>query len=106
MALSPFIQNAVDRNFIEAEIVKRLFNVLAKADNPVTSVWDGEEETEVSTLEEVYEVVFNLDQSHLYTKSGSWIFLVSGNDWDMISDYGVSLEEAIKPVNDWAMANS
>ena len=106
MELSPFIQNAVDNNFIEAEIVKRLFKALAAAGNPVVNVWDGEEDNPVTTLEEVYEVVFNLDQSHLFTESGAWVFLVSGNDWDMISDYNVSLEDAIKPVNDWVEKNN
>lgn len=103
--LKEFIARQIEQNPIEAKIVKKVFKAMAKAGNPVVSVWDGEEDHPATTLEEVNTYVFNLDQAHLYTKSGAWVFLVLGNEWDTISDYNVSLEEALQPVNDWVVKN-
>ncbi len=100
-----FIQDGVDRNHVEAEIIKRLYEALEAVDNPIIMVFDGEEDNDVSTLWEVYEQVFNLDEAYLYTESGAGIFVVMGEEWDTIADYNVSLEEAIKPVNDWVGNN-
>jgi hypothetical protein len=96
-----FIANAIKNNPVEAKIVRKIVKALKKAGTPVTSVWDGVEETPATTTKEILALVFNLDQCHLYTEGTGWVFLVGGNEWDMLSDYTVSLEEALKPVNDW-----
>lgn len=100
-----FIQDGVDRHHVEAEIIKRLYEALEAVDNPIISVFDGDEDNDVSTLWEVYEQVFNLDEAWLYTESGAFVFVVMGEEWDTIADYNISLEEAIKPVNDWVAKN-
>jgi hypothetical protein len=100
-----YIQDAVDRHHVEAEIIKRLYEALEAADNPIIMVDDSEEENDVSTLWEVYEQVFNLDEAYLYTESGAYVFVVMGEEWETIADYNISLEVAIKPVNDWVAKN-
>ena len=100
-----FINRQIAKNPIEARIVRKIVKALKDAGNPVVSVWDGEEDNPVTTKRDVLEQVFNLDQAHLYTKDGGWVFVVMGNEWDVLSDYTVSLEEALKPVNDYIMAH-
>lgn len=95
------IDNGMIHNAAEARIVNKIVKTLKAAGNPVVSVWDGAESTNVKTLRDVQEQVFNLDQCHLYTKSGGWVFIVLGNDWDALTDYTLSLEDALKPVNDY-----
>jgi hypothetical protein len=104
-ALDLYIANAVEQCPIEAKIIKRVFNALKRAGTPVISVWDGEEDTPVTDLASVYRQAFNLDECHLYTKGGGWVYLVMGQDWDTLTDYTLSLDDALKPVNDWIMKN-
>ena len=103
--LDEFIDRAIKNSPIENKILKCIVAALEAAGDPVVSVWDGEEDNAVNGLREIQVQVFNLDVCHLYTKSGGWVFLVNGNEWDMLSDYTVSLEEVLKPVNDWIMEN-
>lgn len=91
--------------FVEEEILNRVINALRASGNPVIAVYDTEDETPAHTNEEIAELVFDLDEAYLITQSGAWVFMVNGNEWDTISDYNVSLEEALKPVNDWIEAN-
>lgn len=99
-AFEEFIANAIENSPVEASIVRRIYKALEKAGTPVISVFDGEEYTNVSSIEEVLQIVFNLDESYLHTE-GSWVRLIMGQDWDTICDYGTSLEDALKPVNSW-----
>ena len=101
--LAEFIAKGIKDSPIEAKIIKRIYKALAKAGNPIVSVWDGEDDNAVSSLQEVYTQVFNLDEAHLYTQSGAYVFVVMGQDWDTVADYNVSLEDTLKPVNDWIM---
>lgn len=94
-----FIKDAIANSPAEATIVRKVWKALKDAGNPVVSVWDGVESTPVATRQELLEQVFNLDQAWLYTKSGAFVFIVMGNEWDALADYNVSLEEALAPVN-------
>lgn len=68
--------------------------------NPVVSVWDGED-TIKGNERELLEAVHSVDQCHLYTESGAWVFVVAGNESeaDCIADYNVSLEAIIEDAN-------
>jgi hypothetical protein len=96
-----FIKDNMAAHPAERKIIRKLWKAFKDAGDPIVAVWDGEEETKVSTLEEVNRCAFNLDQFHLYTKSDGWVFIVMGNEWDALSDYTLDLEEAIKPVEDY-----
>jgi hypothetical protein len=99
--LNAFIDRAIEQNPIEHRIIQKIVKALADAGTPVTSVWDGEESNPVETERDIMVQVFNLDQAHLYTKQGAWVFVVMGNEWDVLSDYTLDLEAALQPVNDY-----
>lgn len=99
-----WITEAIESHPIEAKIVRKVVRALKAAGTPVISVWDGEDSTPVKTEKEILRLVFNLDSAHLYTANG-WVFLVNGEEWDMLNDYTVNLEDALKPVNDWINKN-
>lgn len=96
-----FIDSNMAHNYIEAKILNRLIKAFKAAGDPIVNVWDGEEENPVSTSREIQEQVFNLDECHLYTQSGGWVFFVNGNEWDALSDYTTDLEPILAPVNEW-----
>jgi hypothetical protein len=50
---------------------------------------------------DVVHLAYNLDEFHLYTKSGAWVYFIMGQDYDAIADYTMSIEDALQPVNDW-----
>lgn len=99
--LDKFIAEQIEARPIEAKIVKKIVKALEKAGTPVVAVWDGEERTPVSGLEEVNRQVFNLDEAYLYVGTGAWVRLVMGEEYYMLNDYNVSLEDALAPVNDF-----
>jgi hypothetical protein len=101
MPLSPSTKSAVEALPAEATTVRKVWKALKDAGNPVVSVWDGEESIPVSNRDEVLEAVFAVDQAWLYTESGAFVLIILGNEWDALSDYNVSLEDALKPVNDY-----
>ena len=105
MELTEFIAKQIASSPIEAKIIKRIYEALKAAGNPIVSVWDGEDDNEVSTLEEVYTQVFNLDSAHLYAQRGGYVYVVMGQEWTIISDYTLSLERALEPVNAWVQKN-
>lgn len=86
---------------LEVQTVNRIVRAMREAGDPVVSVWDGEEMTAATTATQVREIVFSVDQARLYTQSEGWVFLVCGNEEDMLTDYTLRLETALKPVNDW-----
>lgn len=94
-----FIASSIKAHPAEATIVRKVFRALREAGSPVTSVWDGVEDSPVSSLQEVLELVFNLDEAFLKTSDGSWVRIILGNEWDALSDYTVNLEEALASVN-------
>jgi len=96
---SAFIANSIKSHPAEATIVRKVFKALKEAGTPITSVWDGEENTKVGSLQEVLELVFNLDEAFLRTSDGSWVRIILGNEWDALCDYTVDLEDALASVN-------
>lgn len=105
MEFQAFINREIAARPIEADIVRRVIAALAEAGTPVVNVWDGVESTPVVTERDIMEQVFNLDEAYLYTTSGAWVRLVMGNEWDLIADYLISLEEALDPVQKYIAQN-
>lgn len=87
---------------IELTIVRGLIQALQaaglklKADN-------GEEKPTAGTEDELVKTLFACDEANILTynpetKEGSAVYLVFGNNgWDVISDFGTSLEGIIDP---------
>jgi hypothetical protein len=91
---------------MEASIVLRLLETLIAAGYSV-SVDDGDGDAQSGTVEKLAGIIFSVDASLVEVCRGrKWIGTVSlvlGNDgWDVISDYTTSLEDIIKPANDYA----
>jgi len=103
-ALTPSTQSAVQHLPAEATTVRKVVKALKDAGTPVVNVWDGEELIPVSGQNEVLEAVFAVDCAWLRTASGAEVFIVLGNGWDALSDYSVSLEDALAPVNEYLMS--
>ena len=99
------------RQRVERSIVDRTVDVLLAAGYQL-SVHDGEQVTveRSSDAEKIKAALMTTDEDNLlaYEKDAegdhySWVRFVYGNDgWDVISDYGMSLEEVLKPVNEYA----
>lgn len=96
-----FVATQITARPTEAKIVRKIIRALKAAGDPIVSVWDGEEQVEVSTEADIMAQAFNLDSLGLYTKSDAWVGLQMGEGLDIMADYSVSLEEALTPVNDW-----
>lgn len=99
--LDRYIASQIEARPIEAKIIKRIYNTLKRAGFPVKKTWDTVDIERVNSLDEVYTIAFNLDEVYLIVKTGSWVRLTMGEEWDLICDYTLDLEEALKPVNDW-----
>lgn len=94
---------------LERQIATKVVECLIKADFTV-SVNDGEEIVlQYSTdVPAILAAMFSTDEDYLLVhdrKSGrsrGWVRLLHGNGVDMISDYTINLESAIKDANDFA----
>jgi hypothetical protein len=96
---------------IEKIIVGKLVEGFLAAGHSL-SVWDGEEMTEVeeTDAETIYKALASTDEDRLYVHfdkkaaSFGWVYLVWGNDHEVISDYTThpQIEAIVKPVSDWA----
>lgn len=102
--LDVFIDRQITERPIEATVVRKLVRALKTAGDPVVEIFDTEEYNAVKTERDILVQVFNLDESYVITKSGGWVRLVMGQDYDMIADYTVSLEDALTDFNDWIMS--
>jgi hypothetical protein len=75
----------------ERRIVWNLFKHLATAGWYPSQVWDSEKYTKTNTPKAAMELIFNLDEAHVFvSKKGQKphsIFLVLGNDLDVLSDW-------------------
>lgn len=83
--------------------VLQTFRALIAAGWTEPSVWDGEEETRVTTEAQAADIVMSVDQAHLHVKgplgSQGWVFFVLGNDPDeVICDHTVNLSEVLDPL--------
>lgn len=100
-SLRAFIDNQIEKRPIEATIARKVIRALKAAGTPVVSIYDGEEDEDVTTEREMLDIIFNLDECWLHAYKGGFVYLVMGQGYDMIADYNVSLEGPLKPVNDW-----
>jgi hypothetical protein len=92
---------------LEMQVIRKTVKVLLDAGFALT-VYNGEEETVVEStkLTEIASALRTTDEDWLYThKDGkkSFVRFVYGNDpWEVINDYGMSLDEVLKPVMEYA----
>jgi hypothetical protein len=96
-----FIDEAIANSPTEAKLTRKVYRALRAAGNPVVAVWDTEERTPVKNEREMLEQVFNLDIAYLMTENDSWVMLVRGNEWDLISDYTTDCEPDLQSVFDY-----
>ena len=81
---------------IERRIVASLIAHLKANGWEPKGVWDGEEEVPVTTAKEVMELLFNLDDAHVYFSKGGrehYVWLICGNGVDIISDWTFSHDD-------------
>lgn len=70
------------------------------------SVYDGEEDTDVTTVTQALDAIFAVDEAYLHVKNpatheGGWVYFVLGNEpFEVACDYTVNLTEAIEPITD------
>jgi hypothetical protein len=95
------IAQAIADRPIEARILRKVYRALNSAGTPITRVWDGEEWAPITGCTEFLNLAFDLDELRAYTAEGSWVFLTMGEEWDVICDYTVDLEDALTPVSDY-----
>jgi hypothetical protein len=77
----------------EKRIVKELIKYLNANGWKIYAVYDGEEFYKVKTTTEAMKIIFNLDEVSIRVKKETkshGIFLVPGNDIDIISDWTFS----------------
>ena len=96
-----FIDENMAHNYIESKVLRKIVKTFKDAGNPIVAINDTEEVVEVTTLRSIQEVVFNLDECYLITQSRDWIRFILGNEWDVICDYTLGIEDTLKPVNEW-----
>lgn len=93
------------RRKVERLIVKQVIVDLLAAGYTLTIDHDGEIETIhiTDTSDTIIDEVMACDEETIYARAatgrpkGSFVKFVYGNDgWDVVSDYGVSLEEHLK----------
>jgi hypothetical protein len=99
--LKEYTDEVKRQNPIETKVVHKIYKALRDAGDPITHVYDGDEDTDVTTMASMDLIVFNLDECFLNTRSGGWVRIVMGNDWDCLVDYTLNLEDALQPVNDY-----
>lgn len=92
---------------MEATHLRKAYKEMKKAGNPITSVYDGEEELPVRTMAEMLEVIYSVDECWLKGEKGGYIYIVLGNDWDeVIADYttGPKISAAMDSVWEWVQS--
>jgi len=95
------------RAHLELQIVRKTIRTL-KAQGFNLAIDDSDEEpTEVGNELAALKLIFDLDECYLIvSKAGvnrGWVRFVRGNDgWDVICDYTVNLEAALREVNAFA----
>ena len=99
---------------IETQILRRVVEAL-RADPEVTAIYvdDGDEDEYVLTIapetpwDKIEYHCFGVDDVRLIVERNcrlSFVYFIwgNGNDgWDCICDYGVSLEDTLRPIIDW-----
>lgn len=102
-ALDVFIAERRDaeRYTPEYRILSKIWKAFKDAENPIKFVDDGDEMNPVANKEEFWYQVLNLDEFYLVTATGQWVRIVMGNEWDALSDYVLSVDHTLQPINDW-----
>lgn len=103
--LQSFINGQIAARPVEATLIRKVYRALKAAGNPVVNVWDGEENNPIASERDLLEQAFNLDELTLYTQSGAFVFIVMGQGAEGLTDYNVSLEDALEPVSEWIDKN-
>jgi hypothetical protein len=100
---------------LEKRIARRVVRDLLAAGYVIT-VNNGGDENEIPYSQDYSEIIkamFATDEEHLITRipyefggtvriKESFVFFVYGNDgWDVVNDYGTSLEPVMEPINRW-----
>jgi hypothetical protein len=104
--------NLKTRIEIEKRIARRVVRELLAAGYELTVNNGGEyDEIEIPWSRDFTTIVgamFATDEEYLYARKGklaSFVRFVYGNDgWDVINDYGMSLEPVMAPINQYADA--
>ena len=99
-SLRTFIDGQIAARPLEATAIRKLYTVL----KPV-SLWDGEEESKITSQRDFLDAAFNLDEFIAYNKDDSWVRITMGEGCDMLTDYTTDLEEALKPFEAWLEKN-
>jgi len=94
---------------VEKRIVRKLVRDLLAAGYELAVTYDGAEFNPWSQdFKTVTSNLFACDEEWLLTRKHgasperSFVCLVYGNDgWDVIADYGLSLEPVLAPINAW-----
>jgi len=98
---------------IERRVVRRIVRALLAAGYEV-SVNNGGDYNEIpytKDFELINKTLFATDEEHILCRlvknaeiiKTSFVFLVYGNSgWDVVNDYGTSLEPVMEPINRWA----
>lgn len=92
---------------LEQRIVKMTVDALLAAGYTL-SVFDGENDTPYTTDRKILvDALMETDEDYLYTRAEtgleSFVRFVYGNDgYDVICDYGISLDEVLAGVNAYA----
>ncbi len=104
-------QGRKQMNLVERTIIKRLVSDLLQSGHLI-SVNDGEQFVlnQSGSYRKILSVLGTTDENHLITyapsENSSFVQLIYGNDEDVISDYGVSLEPIIAPIYEWIEATT
>lgn len=84
--------------------IRQTIRALRAAGYGLASVYDREEDTEVTTETEALKLITDLDDAYLFVRRDgkrSWVRFVMGNDPDeVIADHTVDLSPVLDPLTD------
>lgn len=102
--MSTYISDQIKARPLEARKLRRIYRACAENGTPVTSLYDGEESTDVLSIDHFVELAFNLDEFTAYCRDldsegqdlSPSLFIVMGEDPDdMLADYDMSLDTTL-----------
>jgi hypothetical protein len=91
MMLERFKQEVSANGRIERRIAWNLLMWLEQHGWHVSEMWDGEEDTKLTSAKQTMELLFNLDEAHIYVRKSPKanphrIYIVLGNGTDIVAD--------------------
>lgn len=93
MMLARFGHTVNANGRLERRIVAALCAHMGAAGWTPCGVYDGDDRTAVTDTRSAMELLFNLDDAHLFFRKGGnehWVRLVFGNGTDLVSDWSYS----------------